>query len=93
MGALNAICFVSAGLLLAAVLTAGPASAYDAYDQHNCNGVDWNDKRALVVSKVIAKPRVNFIKSPYDDDFKAESCPADTEACRKKSYLVTGDSC
>lgn len=83
--------FVSAGLLLAAVLSAGPAAAYDAYDQHNCNGVDWSDTRALVVSKVIAKPRVNFIKSPYDDDFKAESCPADTEACRKKSYLVTGD--
>ena len=83
--------FVSASLLLAAVLTAGPASAYDAYDQHNCNGVDWDDKRALVVSKVIAKPRVHFIKSPYDDDFKAESCPADTEACRKTAYLVTGD--
>ncbi len=38
-----------------------------------------------------AKPRVNLIKSPYDDDFKAETCPADTEACRKKSYFVTGD--
>jgi hypothetical protein len=83
--------FASVGLLLAAVLSAGPVSAYDAYDQHNCNGVDWSDTRALVVSKVIARPRVHFIKSPYDDDFKAESCPADTEACRKTSYLVTGD--
>jgi hypothetical protein len=83
--------FVGAGLIFGTVLMAGSASAYDAYDQHNCNGVDWNDKRALVVSKVIAKPRVNFIKSPYDDDFTASSCPADTGACRKKSYLVTGD--
>ncbi len=83
------ICFVGAALLLG--MMAGPASAYDAYDPHNCNGVDWNDKRALVVSKVTAEPRVNFIKSPYDDDFKAESCPADTEACRKKSHLVAGD--
>jgi hypothetical protein len=83
--------FVGVGLLLSAVLTAGPALAYDAYDPHNCNGVDWDDKRALVVSKVTAKPRANFIKSPYDDDFKAESCPADTEACRKPSYLVSGD--
>jgi hypothetical protein len=83
--------FVGAGLLLGTVLMAGSASAYDAYDQNNCNGVDWNDKQALVVSKVIAKPHVIFIKSPYDDDFKASSCPADTEACRKKSYLVTGD--
>ena len=82
---------VGAGLILGAILMAGPASAYDAYDQKNCNGVDWNDKQALVVSKVIAKPRANFIKSPYDDDFKASSCPADTQTCRKKSYLVTGD--
>ena len=82
---------VGAGLLLGAVLMAAPASAYDAYDQQNCSGVDWNDKQTLVVSKVIAKPRVNFIKSPYDDDFKAANCPADTKACRKKSYLVTGD--
>ena len=71
---------IGAGLLLGTVLTAGSASAYDAYDQQNCNGVGWDDKRALVVSKVIAKPRVNFIKSPYDDDFKAANCPADTEA-------------
>jgi hypothetical protein len=40
------------------------------------NGVDWDDKRALIVAKVTAQPRVNFIKSPYDDDFKAEGCPA-----------------
>jgi len=78
-------------LLLFTVLSAGSASAYDPYDPHNCNGFDWDDNRALVVQKVTAKPRVNFIKSPYDDDFKAETCPADTEACRRKSYLVTGD--
>jgi len=82
---------VGAGVVLGVVLMAGSASAYDAYDQHNCNGVDWNDKQALVVSKVAARPRVNFIKSPYDDDFKASSCPANTEACREQSYLVTGD--
>ena len=74
---------MAAGLLLAAVLTAGPASAYDAYDPHNCNGADWNGKELLVVSKVVTRPRVNFVKSPYDDDFKAESCPAETEACAK----------
>src|SRR5450830_266659 len=82
---------IGPALLLFTVLTAGSASAYDANDPHNCNGVHWDDKRALVVQKVTARPRVNFIKSPYDDDFKAETCPAATEACRKKSYLVTGD--
>jgi len=82
---------IGPALLLFTVLTAGSASAYDANDPHNCNGVHWDDKRALVVQKVTARPRVNFIKSPYDDDFKAETCPAATEACRKKSSLVTGD--
>lgn len=82
---------VGPALLLFTVLTAGSASAYDPYDPHNCIGFAWDDKRTVVVQKVTAKPRVNFIKSPYDDDFKAEACPADTDACRKKSYLVTGD--
>lgn len=80
------------GLFLSAVLLAGPASAYDAYDPANCTGgLGWDDKRPVVVSRVTASPRVNFVKSPYDDDFKAESCPAATEACRKQSYLVTDD--
>ncbi|HKS19191.1 MAG TPA: hypothetical protein VJS63_08285 [Bradyrhizobium sp.] len=79
------------GLLLSAALCAGPASAYDPSDPANCNGVAWGDKAALVVSKVTAKPRVNFVKSPYDDDFKAGNCPAATKACSKKAYLVTGD--
>jgi hypothetical protein len=82
---------IGAALLLFTVLTAGSASAYDPYDPRNCIGFEWDDKRALVVQKVTTKPRVNFIKSPYDDDFKAAACPADTDACRKKSYLVTGD--
>ncbi len=79
------------GLALGIILSAGSASAYDAEDPHNCGGLDWNDKRAVVVSKVTASPRVNFVKSPYDDDFKAASCPAATDACTKKSYLITGD--
>jgi hypothetical protein len=82
---------IGPALLLFMVLSAGPASAYDPYDPGNCNGIEWDDKRALVVEKVTARPRVNFIKSPYDDDFKAEACPAATDACRRKSYLVTGD--
>ena len=77
------------GLLLA-VFFAGPVSAYDAHDPNNCNGVEWDDNRALVVSKIMA-PRVNFIKSPYDDDFKAAACPAAIKGCQKESYLVTGD--
>jgi hypothetical protein len=77
--------------LLASALSATTASAYDALDPANCIGVDWSDKQTQVVSKIAGAPRVSFIKSPYDDDFKAESCPAATDACRKKSYLVNGD--
>jgi hypothetical protein len=79
------------GLFLGAVMAATSASAYDAYDPANCNGVEWDDTVGLVAAKVTARPRVNFIKSPYDDDFKADTCPADSAACRKGSYLVTGD--
>jgi hypothetical protein len=79
------------GLLLGGLLMAVPAAAYDAYDPANCNGVGWDDKRPLVVSAVTAKSRINFVKSPYDDNFTADTCPAATDACRKKSYLVTGD--
>ncbi len=82
---------IGPALLLFTALTAGYASAYDPNDPHNCMGFEWDDKRAPIVQRVTARPRVNFIKSPYDDDFKAETCPADTKACRMKSYLVTGD--
>jgi hypothetical protein len=77
------------GLLLSVVLSR-QASAYDANDPANCNGAEW-DELALTVSKVTAEPRVNFIKSPYDDDFTAAACPAATKVCQKKSYLVAGD--
>ena len=85
------LAWIAPAALLLAVLNTGSASAYDPYDPRNCNGIEWDDKRVLVVQKITAKPRVAFIKSPYDDDFKAETCPADTNACRRNSYLVTGD--
>ena len=78
-------------LILAATLFTEAADAYDPNDPANCNGVEWDDKDALVVATVTANRRVNFVKSPYDDEFKADGCPAATEVCRKKSYLVTGD--
>ncbi|HET7886670.1 MAG TPA: hypothetical protein VFL62_10620 [Bradyrhizobium sp.] len=79
--------------LFLSLLTAPPlaVAAYDAEDPRNCNGVGWDDKSPWVIAKVTAKPRVNFVKSPYDDDFKAETCPASTDACRRNAYLVTDD--
>jgi hypothetical protein len=78
-------------LTLATLLFATSAFAYDANDPANCVGTEWDDAHPLVVARVTAREHVNFVKSPYDDDFKADSCPAATAACRKKSYLVTGD--
>lgn len=80
----------SIGLLLG-LLAVTPAAAYDANDPANCNGIGWDDARPLTVGKVSAQARVNFVKSPYDDDFKAAGCPALSEACRRKAYLVGDD--
>ncbi len=81
------------GLFLGAVMAAAitSASAYDGYDPANCNGAEQDKALTILVAKVTAAPRVNFVKSLYDDDFTAASCPAATDACRKTSYLVTGD--
>jgi hypothetical protein len=78
-------------LALGAMALAGPAGAYDANDPANCLGPDWDDAKPLAVAKVNARERVNFVKSPYDDDFKADTCPAATAACRMNAYLVSGD--
>jgi hypothetical protein len=78
-----------AALLLNATLFVGPTLASEE-DPRNCRGAEWDDNRPLTVSRVTA-PRVEFVKSPYDDDFKAKACPADTKECGKESFLVMGD--
>jgi hypothetical protein len=85
-----AIVFVLSAVLAQTSVCCKQAFAYDAYDPANCNGAG-DDKRSLTVSKVTAHPRINFVKSPYDDDFTASTCPASTKACQKKDYLLTGD--
>ncbi|RBP17512.1 hypothetical protein DFR50_1023 [Roseiarcus fermentans] len=79
------------GCLAIAVALAGSASAYDAQDPRNCTGVEWNDARPLAAFEVRGGPRVHFVKSPYDDDFKAATCPSHSDGCRKESFLVAGD--
>jgi hypothetical protein len=66
---------------------AGAAPAFAESDPGDCVGVDYDAKRPLVVAKVIAGPRAHFVKSHWED----AACPADTEACRAKAYLVPGD--
>jgi hypothetical protein len=87
----TALCLLLPTLFLTGQLFAAPASAYDAEDPKNCNGVGWDNKSPWVIARVTAKPRVNFVKSPYDDDFKADTCPALSDACRRNTYLVTDD--
>jgi hypothetical protein len=86
-----AIRAIVVAVIAGAVVLSGPASAYDPYDPNNCNGAAWSDEHAMVVAKVTSHPRVNFVKSPYDDNFKAERCPAATASCRKKSFLMPGN--
>ena len=72
----------------ALVIACGVASAAAQERKPNdCNGVDFDAKRPLTVSTVTAKPRAYFVKSAWED----ASCPADTEACQGKAYLVLGD--
>jgi hypothetical protein len=76
---------VLASFALALITLCTPALAESS--EADCNGIDFDVKRPLAVAKVIAKPRVHYVKSAWDDP----SCPADTEACRAKAYLVPGD--
>jgi hypothetical protein len=74
---------IAFGLLLCTGVFSGTAWSYDPLDPKNCNGVAWNNGHAMVVAKVTARPRVNFVKSPYDDDFKAAGCPATARVALK----------
>jgi hypothetical protein len=77
-------------VVLSAALWTGAALAETA-NPNDCLGAEWNDASPLAVANVVAQPRVNLIKSPYDDEGKAAGCPAATDACRRKAYLVNGD--
>ena len=75
-------------LLGLAVFTCGLSlSALAKSDPNTCIGVDFDAKRPLTASRVTARPHVNFVKGSDDD----AGCPADTEACRKKAFVVPGD--
>lgn len=75
---LAAVLALACGVLIASAQESKP---------NDCNGVDFDAKRPLTVSTVTAKPRAYFVKSAWED----ASCPADTEACQRKAYLVPGD--
>src|SRR5271170_4239586 len=54
----------------------------------DCPGVDFDAAHPITIAKISAeKPRTYFLKSAYDD----AACPADTDACRQKTYLIPGD--
>ena len=75
-------------LLGLAVFTCGLSlSALAESDPNTCIGVDFDAKRPLTASRVTARPHVNFVKGSDDD----AGCPAGTEACRKKAFVVPGD--
>ncbi len=54
----------------------------------DCLGVDFDVAHPVTIAKIAAdKPRTYFLKSAYDDAV----CPADSDACRQKAYLIPGD--
>ena len=75
-------------LLGLAVFTCGLSlSARGESDLNTRIGVDFDDKRPLIASRVTTRPHVNFVNCSEDD----AACPADKESCRKKAFLVPGD--
>jgi hypothetical protein len=77
---------VIAGALLLACAAITSAMADEA--PGDCQGVDFDVAQPITIAKIIAaKPRTYFLKSTYDD----AACPADSDACRQKAYLIPGD--
>jgi hypothetical protein len=56
--------------------------------QADCLGVDFVVQHPVTIAKIIAdKPHTFFVKNASDD----ASCPAESDACLEKAYLVPGD--
>jgi hypothetical protein len=81
--------YAERGTFLVAVILVLESSSFARAepDPNMCLGIDFDVAHPLVVSKISGSPRVNFIKGSDDD----AACPAATDACRKKAYLVPGD--
>jgi hypothetical protein len=83
-GALNACNLMAAATLL--VCGVAPAAAGEG--PGDCLGVDFDRQHSIAIGKITAaKPRVNFVKSVSDN----AGCPADSDACQEKAYLIPGD--
>jgi len=75
-----------AAAALVSLRALAPATADEA--PGDCFGVDFDQQHPIVIGRIVtAKPRVYFLKDVSDD----KSCPADTDACRQKAYLIPGD--
>jgi hypothetical protein len=76
------------GALFALFVAAAPAIAESNEEPDDCLGVGFDVQKPVVIAGIIAgAPKVFYVKSAWE----AESCPSDSEACRRKAYLVPGD--
>jgi hypothetical protein len=80
-------CFVALLLAMTGVFGAfSPAMADEA--PGDCFGVDFDAAHPIAIAKITAdKPRTHFLKNVSDN----AACPSDSEACRKKAYLIPGN--
>lgn len=54
----------------------------------DCLGVDFDPHHPVAIGKVtVVTPRAYFVKNTSD----AAGCPADTDACQEKAYLIPGN--
>jgi hypothetical protein len=81
---MSARCFHVVAMLF---VLAGVAPAAAESNPGDCNGVDFDAKQPIKISRIVTAPRAQFVKSRWED----ASCPADTATCRGKAYLVPGD--
>ena len=74
------------GLALLVLAAAAPARAEE--QDGDCTGIGFDSKTPVMVAKVAAgSPKVFYVKSAWEE----ASCPAETEACQRKAWLVPGD--
>lgn len=83
-------CELFAKFIIVAALFMVPAlcRAQNAEAPGDCLGIDFDPGHPVTIAKIIAnQSQVNFLKNVSDQ----ASCPAATDVCQQKAYVIPGD--